>query len=184
MFTKMVQYTFLLSTFLLITGNAHACECEYSDEILNELKQTADFIFIGSAVSNFHYNTEIVEAQNTAGYGSNVFFKIDDLIKGDAEAGQNIFIYQESSSCEQDFVLNKKYLVIGYSIKSFESIDCQSVPPPPSDIDTVKICNDLEKVRFLNNKSSNGLILTTNVCGVFVAGTDLFNELLSAWGNE
>lgn len=174
-----------LITILTITvlglNNVFGCVCYDLD--YKKMLKTYDYVVIGRPTTNIHPDSVAVRLLNDEGQGSEVFFKIEKIIKGEFKH-DNIIIYQIGrGSCLGMLRLGDRYLVFGHK-KNY-------APPPPRhlspivEVDSLTGKEEIIYVPFDNTSivgdyiktiKDNYDIVYTGLCGLFSERTKFYRQ--------
>ena len=105
--------------------------------------KTYDFVLVGRPMTNIHPDSVAVRLLDNEGFGSEVYFKVEKVLKG--EIKQDIVIINQNSfsSCTLGVKLGDRYLLFGH-IKNYA--------PPLGDFNPiVKIDSVTEKQEIFYN---------------------------------
>lgn len=166
----------LITTFLFLAtlSSASACVCYGLDkETTQELFEKADYVIIGTPISNSAFDSRTELCANMENVGANVLLQVESVFKGDVEINENLFIYQFQTSCTQIFQMGEKYLIFGKKIIRFTKAKSEnknsgelSPPPPPPSVKNglIELYADNKEVKFLNNQTLKYKTITTDKC--------------------
>lgn len=168
---------------LTFFGSIETFGCVCNDLDFKRMLKTSDFVIVGRPTTNIHPDSTAVRLLNNEGYGSEVYFKVEKVLKGDIK--QDILIINQigHGSCTLGVKLGDRYLVFGH-IKSY------ALPPigdfnPIVEIDSVTGKKEIvyvpsdntsivgDYIKTLNNKFD---IVHTSSCGLFNERTKFYRQ--------
>jgi len=171
----------LLTTITLGLNSSFGCVCY--DVKYRKMIKAYDYVLLGRPITNIHPNSVAVRLLNREGTGSEVFFMVEKVIKGDIKQ-DTVIIYQiGKGSCMGMLRLGDKYLIFGHK-KNY-------APPPPTDfspivdIDSLTGKEEIIYVTFDNTSvvgdyietiKENYDIVYTGLCGIFHEETEFYHE--------
>ena len=185
----MRQLITILTITLLGLNNVFGCVCNDLD--YKKMLKTYDYVVIGRPTTNIHPDSIAVRLLNNEGKGSEVFFTIEKIIKGDFKQDKAIIYQIGRGSCLGMLRLGDKYLVFGHK-KNY-------APPPPGDfspiveIDSLTGKEEIIYVPFDNSSIVGEYIKTikddyeivyTGLCGLFSERTKFYRHTRKWWKND
>jgi hypothetical protein len=188
----MHKYTLIVILAFSVVQKGLACSCvPVSKKNVEEMYGYYEMIFIGTVVTGDSWNEYTLDRWNSNNEGSDVYMRIDSVIKGDLRVGQMIYIYQTSGgSCTEMFEYDSKKLVFGRAIKKLRvekneetSID-MDIPPPPLPYPGLRedgsytISENQEIEKFLKFKLRHYTVIDTSMCGTFNKKSKACKEVL------
>lgn len=165
--------------------NGFACTCIKPN--LKKLLRESEFVLIGRALNNLDQDSVMTKVLDSKGYGANVAFKIEKMLKGKTEKS-TVAIIQNGSSCDNYFKLGDRYII--FVIRREQLYDSADVYSPivklestdtRSDEDVMKYRrDDLSKSKLYERtlKKNYGSILNTNYCTSFHEESKIFKKYL------
>jgi hypothetical protein len=192
-------YLIVLIIFLPTIGLTCSCNSITKKEA-KELIKLADYVLIGEAIENAHYNDTLKILKDKEKYGVEVKFKVEKIVKGKLNSDY-VYINQfETGNCIRAFKYGNKYVIVGTRILKFENVrpdnkeifnfeeeipeSFQYPPPPPIAGLTINKmnCYNIENalVKYWNNMAENEVVIYTNQCAAFLVKSK-YGKLL---GNE
>jgi hypothetical protein len=154
-----------------------------NDLDFKKMFKTYDYVLVGRPTTNIHPDTIAVRLLNNDGYGSEVYLKVEKVLKGDIKQDIVIINQRGFGSCTLGVKLGDRYLVFGH-IKNY-------APPPIGDfnpiveIDSITGKEEIIYVPFDNTSIVGDYIKTlkdkfdivhTNSCGLFNERTKFYRQ--------
>ncbi|MEP2771604.1 MAG: hypothetical protein ABJH05_05620 [Fulvivirga sp.] len=164
-----------------ISLRSFACWCiePIDKEGVQKLINDVDLIFYGSATTSIYLEQELTKFYNNRNNGYNVIMKIDSVIKGDLNVGDEVLIYQNSGDCDELFNYGEQKLILGNTITKFKT-------SPTLEIDFnegVVLDHQSEKeTKFYNQAIESKTGIWTNSCNVYTPNSKIYLRLLD-WMN-
>ena len=174
----------LIITFsTIIIGFIDTFGCVCNDLDFKRMLKTYDYVLVGRPMTNIHPDSVAVRLLDKEGYGSEVYLKVEKVLKG--EIIQDIVIINQNgySSCTLGVKLGDRYLVFGYTKNN--------APPPIGDFNpTVEIDSVTGKEEIIYVPADNTSIIGdfiktlkgkfdivhTNSCGLFNERTKFYRQ--------
>ncbi|MEP2772510.1 MAG: hypothetical protein ABJH05_10190 [Fulvivirga sp.] len=165
-----------LAVILSVSLRCVACYCiePIDKKGVQNLMDNSDLIFYGSAITSIYLEPELTEFYNNRNNGYNVIVKIDSVIKGDLNVGDEVLIYQNSGNCDELFYYGERKLILGNTITKFKT-------SPTLEIDfnegTVLGHQSEEENKFYNQTIQNKTGIWTNSCQVYTPNSKSYRRL-------
>jgi len=172
---------------LIFSTYCWGCQCgPLSRKDVRRIAKQANFVLVGIAIENVHYNDSVKLERNMRNYGRDVKFKVIKIIKGELKSNY-VYLNQFESDCPISYKFGEQYVIVGTQIKEFENerpfseTDYNNhkifdvILPPPRQIGGMTIakmrCFNVEKelVDYWNSIVKNEIVLFTQQCSSFYA---------------
>lgn len=189
-----MRYITLSLLFLFISyTKSIACRCSpITKELIHEMHDYYEVIFSGTVITADSWNEYMLDQSNQKKEGSEVYMRVDSVIKGNLKIGQVIYIYQTSGGCMEIFEYDSKKLVFGRIMKKVNFIDQESdttsiLPPEPSfglkKDGSYTISDNSDLFNFLNIKLRRYSVIDTDMCSTFKYNSKTYQEVIN-WLKE
>ncbi len=173
-----------------------ACSCTpRTPELVHYMHDYYEVIFKGTVITADSWNDYLLDRSNNKKESSEVYMRVDSVIKGNLEIGQVIYIYQTSGGCTEMFEYDSKKLVFGRVMKKLiveknkekpnkdQSSDMNMPPtlllyPGLREDGSYTISENQEIEKFLKFKLKHYTVIDTSMCGTFNAKSKACQEVL------
>ena len=181
---------FILSLLLISLPftKSIACSCSpRTPELIHSMHDYYEVIFTGTVITADSWNDYLLDRSNNNRESSEVYMRVDSVIKGNLKVGQVIFIYQTLGGCTEMFEYDSKKLVFGRVMKKLSYIesekDTTNYPPPGPPLGLEEdgsyvVSDHLELYDFLNFKLKHYSVIDTGMCSTFNYQSRAYKEVI------
>ena len=157
--------------------------CVCNDLDFKQMLKTYDFVLVGRPLTNIHPDSIAVRLLDNEGYGSEVYFKVEKVLKGKIDQDIVIINQRGHGSCTLGVKLGDRYLVFGH-IKNY-------APPSLGDFNPIVEIDSMtrkEEIIYVPTNNTSIVedyiktlkekfdIVHTSSCGLFNERTKFYRQ--------
>jgi hypothetical protein len=146
-----------------------------------------EVIFTGTVITADRWNDYLLDRSNNNKVSSEVYMRVDSVIKEDLKVGQIIPIYQTMSGCTEMFEYDSEKLVFGRVMKKLSSNETKSdttdspPPPPPFGLEedeSFEVSDNVDLYNVLNFKLKHYSVIDTGMCSTLNFQTKAYEDVI------